>query len=337
MLRSIFAGLLSLSLALLLGACGAEQPETVSEALYDVPGLEATAPTPTETPPVELPSPPQPGELFGSYYNDYLHLVLTLDPDGAATLSGGAEDRTGAYIQTGQGLELTLAGEALTAELDADGDLTLAGLTGYFLRDWDFWGITPEEAAGPAPEPEIPTTELRDNGDGTWRYLDFAAGVAMSFPAGMEVLSGVPAGAAAVGDGAGGCVIGRNVTERQESYNLWLVSSSSAAENGDFLFDCIHDLVFPDLAALHGQVLSYANLTLGQEPLEGRLADARMRVNTRDGSYDLLVMCYLSTYADGTVAYICKTVAVPMEGGRTAEDLAAAVRDVGAVRLVAEE
>ena len=336
MLKPILAGLLSLSLALLLGACGAEQPEATNEARYDVPGLEATAPRPTEAPPPVLPSPPQPGELCGSYYNDYLHLVLTLDPDGAATLSGGAEDRSGDYIQTEQGLSLTLAGEVLTAELDADGDLTLSGLTGYFLRDWDFWGITPEEAAGPAPEPEIPTTELRDNGDGSWRYLDFAAGVAMSFPAGFAPLSQLPAGAAAVGDGAGGCVIGRNVTERRAAYEQALVSADSADSNKDFLADCIHDLVMPDLAAIHGQVLSYANLSLGQEALEGRLADARLRVNAQDGSYDLLVLCYLSTYADGTVAYICKTAVCPVEGEATAEELAESVRDVGAVRLVAE-
>lgn len=334
MLKPILAGLLSLSLALLLGACGAEQPEATNEARYDVPGLEATAPRPTEAPPPVLPSPPQPGELCGSYYNDYLHLVLTLDPDGAATLSGGAEDRSGDYIQTEQGLSLTLAGEALTAELDADGDLTLSGLTGYFLRDWDFWGITPEEAAGPAPEPEIPTTELRDNGDGSWRYLDFAAGVAMSFPAGFAPLSGLPAGAAAVGDGAGGCVIGRNVTAQREAY---VQALADGAENDrDFLADCIHDLVMPDLAAIHRQILSYADLSLGQEALEGRLADAKLRVNAQDGSYDLLVLCYLSTYADGTVAYICKTAVCPVEGDATAEDLAAAVRDVGAVRLVAE-
>ncbi|MBR3861425.1 MAG: hypothetical protein IKM84_06065 [Oscillospiraceae bacterium] len=335
MLKPILAGLLSLSLALLLGACGAEQPEATNEERYDVPGLEATAPRPTEAPPPVLPSPPQPGELCGSYYNDYLHLVLTLDPDGAATLSGGAEDRSGDYIQTEQGLSLTLAGEALTAELDADGDLTLSGLTGYFLRDWDFWGITPEEAAGPAPEPEIPTTELRDNGDGSWRYLDFAAGVAMSFPAGFAPLSGLPAGAAAVGDGAGGCVIGRNVTAQRAAY-VQALAADEPENDRDFLADCIHDLVLPDLAAIHGQILSYADLSLDRAPLEGRLADAKLRVNAQDGSYDLLVLCYLSTYADGTVAYICKTAVCPVEGDATAEELAESVRDVGAVRLVAE-
>lgn len=336
MLKPILAGLLSLSLALLLGACGVGQPEATSEPLYDVPGLEAEAPTPTEAPPPVLPSPPQPGELCGSYYNDYLHLVLSLDPDGAATLSGGAEARSGNYIRTEQELSLTLAGEAMTAELDEDGDLTLSGLTGYFLRDWDFWGITPEEAAGPPPEPEIPTQEVRDNGDGSWRYLDFAAGVAMSFPAGFELLSGLPAGAAAVGQPTGGCVIGRNVTAQRAAYEQALVTSDGAEKDRDFLADCIRDLVLPDLAAIHGQILSYANLSLGQEALEGRLADAKLRVNAQDGSYDLLVLCYLSTYADGTVAYICKTAACPVEGEATAEELAESVRDVGAVRLVAE-
>ena len=110
MLKPILAGLLSLSLALLLGACGVGQPEATNEARYDVPGLEATAPRPTEAPPPVLPSPPQPGELCGSYYNDYLHLVLTLDPDGAAMLSGGAEARSGNYIRTEQELSLNLAG-----------------------------------------------------------------------------------------------------------------------------------------------------------------------------------------------------------------------------------
>ncbi|MCR4936184.1 MAG: hypothetical protein K5990_06830 [Oscillospiraceae bacterium] len=339
MRKTIIVGLLGLGLTLLLAACGSEQTGTAaSEALYDVPGLEAVAPPPTEVPVTEPPSPPQPGELYGSYYNDYLRLTLTLDPDGAARLTGGAEERTGTYTQTEEGLSLTLAGEDLSVETDADGDLTLGGLSGYFLRDWDFWGITPEEVAGPEPEPDLSERgELRDNGDGTLRFLDYTAGVAMSFPAGMEVLVQTPEGAAVVSDGAGGCVIGRNVTALREQSNLWLVSSSSATEKEEFLADCIHDLVLPDLAALHGKILSYANLSLGREPLEGRLADARMRVNAQDGSYDLLVMCYLSTYADGTVAYICKTVACPVGGAQTVDELAAAVRDVGAVRLVAEE
>ena len=157
----------------------------------------------------------------------------------------------------------------------------------------------------------------------------------MSFPAGFAPLSGLPAGAAAVGDGAGGCVIGRNVTAQREAY-VQALAADAPENDRDFLADCIHDLVLPDLAALHGQILSYADLSLDRAPLEGRLADARLRVNAADGSYDLLVLCYLSTYADGTVAYICKTAASPVEGEATAEELAESVRDVGAVRLVAE-
>lgn len=323
MLKPILAGLLSLSLALLLGACGAEQPEATNEARYDVPGLEATAPRPTEAPPPVLPSPPQPGELCGSYYNDYLHLVLTLDPDGAATLSGGAEDRSGDYIQTEQGLSLTLAGEVLTAELDADGDLTLDGLTGYFLRDWDFWGITEAETGGNAVRSV--RTGVSDNGDGTYRLRDFENAIAVTYPSGMTadrdaVLSGV-----AIGNGSGAFVTGRNVTE--------LYSTHSGTDD-EFLSDYLRSFVFADSAALYGSMEGYAELTLLHEGIEGRLAAATVTLQCGGNNVYAKAILYTSTYNDGTVNYVCKTVFAA--DAAEADDVAAAVTNMGAVRLRAD-
>ena len=319
--RKIIPLLLSLAL---LGACGenagpfASQPGTPTGSPadgrgdYDVPGEEPEA--------VELVT----DGLEGSYYNDYLGLTLTLDGAGGFVLRGGGEDLSGAYTALENALTLRSGERTETASVDADGDVTIEGRTGYFLRDWALWGITTAEA-GPALSAN--RTGASDNGDGTSRYRDIENGVAFTYEKGMEVLRGALVSAVVVTDGDDGYVIGRNVTE--------LYSTSSGTDD-EFLEDYIRAFVFGDFAALYGEVLSYDSLELLHEGIDGRLAAATLRLKSEDDDIAAKAILYTSTFADGTVNYIVKTVLAPANLASGTETLAAAVTDMGAVRAVAD-
>jgi hypothetical protein len=336
MLRSKIAAALALALLVLsLSGCGSAAPpaetaipapaDTVAPSPpFDVAG-EETAPVATE-PPAPVWAPPEEGSLTGSYYNDFLHLTLTLSEDGSAALQGGAEDAAGTYTAADGALVLELAGKTLSAAADDDGDLTLEGYSGYFLRDWDKWGITAEELGLETPDGENAPAAGSDNGDGSLRYRDFDHAIAFTYPAGMTVEAGKFLGAAGVSDGNGGWVVGRNVTE---------VYRTHIGSNDEFLEDYVKTFVFADFELIGGSVMKFENFNLRHEGINGRLADGSVRIGSADGEWDAHVILYTSTYADGTVNYICKTVLVPAGESVRMENLAAAVRDMGAVRLVA--
>lgn len=321
---------LPLSVCLLLGACGgpaapapaASEPEAaVAEPVpgYDIPGEEAVAPEP-ETVQVVTDG------LDGSYYNDYLRMTLMLDGVGGCTLAGGSTDAVGHYTADESGaLTLDFSTRQETAAIDADGDITIEGRTGRFLRDWDFWGITEAEAAVAAPERAV-RTGVTDNGDGTLRFRDLENGLAFTFDASLTLLQSELLAGAGVSDGAGGSVTGRNVTA------MYVTTSGG---DDEFLEDYVKTFVFPDFEALYGKIEEYGTLQFLHEGIEGRLAAASLSLKTAGTEEPLLVkvILYTSTYPDGTVNYICKTVFAPAE---RADALAAAVTDMGAVRLKEE-
>ena len=262
--------------------------------------------------------------LEGSYYNDYLGLTLTLDGAGAFTLRGGAESASGTYVADAGALTLRSGERTEAASVDTDGDVTIEGRTGYFLRDWARWGITAAEA-GPALSAN--RTGASDNGDGTSRYRDIENGVAFTYEKGMEVLRGALVSAVVVTDGDDGYVIGRNVTE--------LYSTASGTDD-EFLEDYIKAFVFGDFSVLYGEVLSYDGLELLHEGIDGRLAAATLGLRGGDDDISAKAILYTSTFADGTVNYIVKTVLVPSNLAGGTDTLAAAVTDMGAVRAVAD-
>ncbi len=319
--------LLSLTAALLLCACGQTATEDTSSASSvtgaDVPAEEAVA------------EPQQPAEsdgLEGVYYNDYLRMTLTLDGTGGCALNGGGTEAAGTYERSAAGDTLTLRFDTRleTAAIDADGDICIEGRSGYFLRDWTFWGITWEEVSAVSSLPTATASAAGVSlGNGTVRYRDYENAVAFTCPESYSVLTGQLTGAVAVSDGAGGYVTGRNVT------SLYFSSNHS---DDELLEDYVKTFVFADFNLLYGGILSFDSFTLLHEEIEGRLAAATLNlVCASDGeSVAVQIILYTSTYADGTVNYICKTVFVPASRADGAEQLAAAVTDMGAVRLSRE-
>ena len=329
--------LLALCLAAGLCACGQSAapvvtptPIAVTEApsaeRIDVPGMELT----NETGRGPVIAPPAAGQTCGSYYNDFLRETLTLCEDGTVLLRGAETELTGTWTEGEDGLALILDGAEVHAALNEGGDLELDGRQGCYLRDWELWGITAAETG--ATDTETASLgvqdEVRDNGDGTVRCLGFSRGLAFTCPADMLLLNDSFLGAVGVTDGDGGYVIGRNVS------TLYRTHSGS---DDEFLEDYIRSFVFSDFEAVYGAALGYQDLTLHHDAIACRLAHATLRLTSADTECDARVLFYTSTYADGTVEYICKTILVPADDTARMKALHEQVHDLGAVRLVAEQ
>lgn len=319
--------ILPLCLLLLLAACGqrAAAPATAPKATATpAPWKPEAIPTVAgeESAPPQTPS-GEPDGLEGSYYNDFLRETLTLDGRGGCALSWPGGVMGGVYEPTETGLTVHLTDVRLDVYADERGNLAISGRQGSYLRDWDFWGITPAEA-GIHPTNTLPDTEEYSLGDGTYRYRDFAAGVALTYDETMQIVPGRIEGAVTVSDGQGGYVIGRNVT------HAYLTRSGSAEE---FLEDLIRSDVFSDYAAVFGPVGAYEGLRiLSGSKSEGRLAAGEVSLSGGGHSAVARVILYTSTFPDGTENFICKCVLAPT--AETAEALAHLVRDMGAARIV---
>ena len=318
---------LCLCLLLCLTACGTQGGAPTAPAATATP-----APWKPETIPAvagEESSPPAPPEgepdgMEGSYYNDFLRETLTLDGRGECSLSWPGGVMGGMYRPTDDGWTVTLADIRLHVTADDGGDLHIDGKQGRFLRDWDFWGITPTEA-GIHPTNTLPDTEEIALGGGAYRYRDFPAGLALTYDEALQVLAGRLSGAVCVADGRGGYVIGRNVTQQLET------PGRSAEE---FLEDYIRSYVFMDFETLFGAVSAYDALRILPGEKAGRLAAGDIRLTGAGQTYAARVLLYTSVYADGTENYICKCVLAPAGETAQLDALAAGVRDVGAARIV---
>ena len=89
-----------------------------------------------------------------------------------------------------------------------------------------------------------------------------------------------------------------------------------------------------DFSVLYGDILSYDSLEILHEGIDGRLAAATLKLNSTEENVAAKAILYTSTFADGTVNYIVKTVYVPATLSGGTEALSAAVTDMGAVRPV---
>ena len=260
--------------------------------------------------------------LAGSYYNDFLRETLTLDGLGGCMFSSEEQRTAGSYTRDGTGLRVQLPDETLQAEPDGDGNLKLAGRRGSYLGNWDFWGISPQEAGLHAAAAMEDAEEL-PLGGGRYRFRDLRCGVALTYTPPLEVLERQLIHAVAVTDGSGGYVSGRNVTES------FLARSGSETE---FLEDYIRTFVFADFDSFFGGVSAYEDLTLLEQSVDGRLAAATLRLRSDAKEIDTRVLLYTSVYADGTENYICKTVFAPVGSTEQMEALLTGVTDLGAVR-----
>ena len=119
----------------------------------------------------------------------------------------------------------------------------------------------------------------------------------------------------AIADPQGGFVTGRNVTD--------LYRTSSDTDDA-FAEDYVRAFVTADLSALRGTADSYADVTLVRETANGQ-------------PFSVLTVIYTSTFSDGTVNYIAKTVYAPAAEEAGVQRLSEAVRDVAALRSVPKE
>ena len=326
-LKKYIAPLLCLCLLLALCACGehpAKEPKVSASAPTPVPWVPEAIPAIAgdESAPPPVPEGASDG-LEGSYYNDFLRETLTLDGHGACALSWPGGVMGGVYERTENGCTVYLADFRIDVLVDERGDLAVEGKRGVFLRDWDFWGITPAET-GAHPANTLPDTEEFSLGGGAYRYRDYQAGLALTYDGDLQIAAGRLADAVTVADGKGGYVVGRNVTRR------YLTPGRSAKE---FLEDYIKSDVFADFAALYGATEDFENLRIlpGSEK-QGRLAAGDLTLSGNGRSVMARLILYTSTYADGTENYICKCVFAPTEDA--AQSLTEHVRDMGAARTV---
>ena len=341
---------LTLLLCLLTGLCGCGAPSPAPSPSPSPTPSQPTLLRPTAAPPVgallrdipgELAAAPEDGTagaapeqtaaasetLSGRYYNDYLHETLLLSGDGTCTLTGNGLSLAGSWSAGEDGaLTLDWDGETERAAASPEGDLLLDGRTGYFLHDWLLWGITAQEAgvdAAPVPVASSRMT-VSESEDGLLRYRDFDNAIAFTCPSDMTVLNGKLIGGVAVSDGAEGYVGGRNVTD---------IHSTHSGSEDDFLEDYLRTFVFTDFGLLYGGVHSYAHLELLHEGVPGRAAAATLSLTGDSGDVFCRVILYTSTFSDGTVNYICKTVFAPASDADGIERLSNAVSQMSALRV----
>ena len=326
-MKRLIALLLCLGLLLPMGACRQRPPQD--------PKVSASAPAPALWVPEAIPAvagdesaaPAAPADasdgMEGSYYNDFLRETLTLDGHGECALTWPGGVMAGTYTPTETGCTMLLADVRIGVWTDERGDLALEGKQGVYLRDWDFWGITPAEA-GIHPTNTLPDTEEFSLGGGAYRYRDYQNGLALTYDGALQIAAGRLPDAVTVADGRGGYVVGRNVTRR------YLTPGRSAKE---FLEDYIKADVFSDFAALYGATEDFEDLRIlpGSEK-QGRLAAADLSLSGNGRSALARIVLYASSFADGTENIICKCVFAPT--AEAADALAQTVRDMGAARIV---
>ena len=325
--KSFIAALLCLCLLLPMTACQARRPR---EPKVSVSAPESAPWVPEAIPAIagDESAPPQTpvdasDGLEGSYYNDFLRETLTLDGHGACALTWPGGVMAGTYEPTESGCTVLLADFRIGVWADERGDLALEGKQGLYLRDWDFWGITPAEA-GIHPTNTLPDTEEFSLGGGAYRYRDYQNGLALTYDGDLQIASGRLPDAVTVADGRGGYVVGRNVTRR------YLTPGRSAKE---FLEDYIKSDVFADFAELYGATEDFEDLRIlpGNEK-QGRLAAGDLTLSGGGRSATVRAILYASVYPDGTENYICRCIFAPT--AEAAENLTQHVRDLGAARIV---
>lgn len=125
--------------------CSCSRSGQTSVTLPEISGASAAPPTGQSSDIPVIPTEPGDG-LEGGYFNDYLDLLLIIDGRGGYELSG-SQSCSGSYSLNGDSVIFNINGAAYHATLDSDGDLLFDDLTGYFLSDWEKWGISEAEIA----------------------------------------------------------------------------------------------------------------------------------------------------------------------------------------------
>lgn len=183
---------------------------------------------------------------------------------------------------------------------------------------------TPVPTDPPAPTATAPGAEYEDLGDGTYRCRDYARSISFLYPAGMLVLEDALPDAAVVTNGDFLFVIGRNVTGDFTSREL---------EPAAYIQEYVSGSIFNDVSELCGEISSAGEITVLHEDIEGRSASAEVLVTAGGVEVYIKTIMYLSTYSDGTVNFICKSIMAPAGDTEAFNTLALGVIGMGAARL----
>ena len=304
------------ALLLSLAACGDKGAVSSADnsTPFDIPAANGTE---GET----IPGSDYAEELRARYYNDYLRLLLLLKLDGSYAFSGENAPAGGTYAVS-DGL-LTLSGEDganLSGSIDADGDLLIDGMTGYFLSDFEFWGIEDNVLpAGSAPAPGLEREELRG---GLVRWRDFSRSIAFTCSSDVELTEIPGIRDTVITDGNANYVIGKNVS------GIFTPSSSLTADV--WLGDHMSYNVLGDIEKIYGGIGEIRSILVVPGDGEIQLASAQISVTLGDREVESQAVLYPSNFSDGTGDIILKCFIGDSDSFPT---LAKAVTDMCALRL----
>ncbi len=259
---------------------------------------------------------PAPKAETREFYNAAQELSLRIDGE-SFVLSRAGELVRGSCETQGNSLVLSWEGGEAAGTFDGD-RLNFPAIRGDFLPA--------EEAGSPGalgllmhPQREYGPTE-----SGVLRMRDYELELALDCPEDFALPEGIIADALVVRDSGLGCVTGRNV--------------SGEFDGGDaesFLENYMAEQLLSDARALYGgEAAEWRESGLLEENISGRLASAEGVLETGAGAIYVKSIMYTSTYADGTVNYICKSFFAPEGDTAAFNALANGVVNMSAVRRV---
>ena len=253
------------------------------------------------------------GPGAGEYFNPMEGVSLRIDGAGGFVLSAAEGRVEGTYSATEDEIVFLCGGEELRAQHRGEG-LTAQGLSGIFLpaeRRESFSALGISVAFD---------REYSEGEDGSYSLRDYVLELGLSYPGSMSAPENLIADAVVVWDRGLGYVTGRNVT------------GEFFGEAEDFMEEYMRARVLTDFRLLYGEEGSFEEMELLDEGVSGRLSSAEGLIKGADKRIYVKTIMYTSTYADGTVNYICKCFFAPEEDERSFNALANSVTNMTAVR-----
>lgn len=290
--------------AMLLGSCNfGLQGIGEKDAAYEkIPPETVVSATPYE------------GPEAGEYFNASAMCVLRLDGDGGIIITALSGKVGGTYTATETEICLRCGGEEVCARFSGSG-LMVSGVEGVFLP------VEERENLGELGLIAPFDREYSEDGEGGMSFSDYILQLGLRYPEEFSAPENLIADAAVVWDRASGYVTGRNVTED---------FASGTAE--EFMAAYMEEKVASDFRLLYDGEGVFESITPLSEGVEGRLASSEgVMAGAGERIYVKCIM-YTSTYADGTVNYICKCFFAPEGDAKSFNALANGVQNMTAVR-----
>lgn len=183
---------------------------------------------------------------------------------------------------------------------------------------------SPTAVPSPSATPEQSCVEYEMLSGGICRCRDYPRGLSFIYPDEMTVLEHAISDAVVVTNGDFLFVVGRNVTDDY---------SSSELTPAEYIEGYVSQTVKNDAETLCGSLSASGEVTVLHEDIEGRSASAELLITAGGTELYIKTIMYLSTYSDGTVNHICKSIMAPADDTEAFNALALGVTGMGAARL----